>query len=80
MCLYTHIEVVVAVLVVNMFTCLNIASYGVRVMTREFDKILPYASSTFLHLPGPYIQAIDPSLFTHKISGNKLKRLTTISI
>ena len=57
---YAHIEIVVAFLAVNLFSCLIIASYGVGDMTWEFGEIFSYVSSTFLYLLEAKIQAIDP--------------------
>ena len=37
---YAHIEIVDALLIVNMLTCLSIASHDVRVMTWEFGEML----------------------------------------
>ena len=59
---YNHIEIVVAFLVVTMFSFLIIASYGVGDMTWEFGEMFSYASSTFLYLSEAKIQAITPSL------------------
>ena len=45
---YAHIEIVVALLVVKMISCLIIASYGAGVMTSALGKNFSYVSSTFL--------------------------------
>ena len=62
--IYAHIEIVVAFLVVKLFSCLIIGSYGLRVMTWEFGETFSQVSSTFLYLLEAKNQAIDPSLFT----------------
>ena len=64
---YAHIEIVVAFLVVNIFSCLIIASFGVGDMTWEFGEMFSYVSSTFLYLLEANIQAIDLSLFSPNI-------------
>ena len=66
---YAHIEIVVAFLVVRIFSCLIIASYGVGVMTWEFGEMFSYVSSTLLYLLEAKIQAIDPSFFTPDMFG-----------
>ena len=43
-------EIVVVCLVVKIFSCLIIASYGVGVMTWEIGETFSYVSSTFLYL------------------------------
>ena len=50
---------------------LIMASYGVGVMTWEFEDIFSYVSSTFLHLLEAKIQAIDPSLLPPMFADKK---------
>lgn len=63
---YAHIEIVEALVIVNMLTCLIIASHDVRVMTWEFGDMFSYFSSTFLYPFEATNQAIDPSFERNK--------------
>ena len=64
--MYADIEIVVAFLVVETFSCLIIASYGVGVTTWEFGEFFSYVPSAFLYLLEAKKQAIDPSLLPPK--------------
>ena len=76
---YAHIEIVVAFLVVTIFSCLIIASYGVGVMTWEFGEMFSYGSSTFLYLLEANIQARDlsclPPLFQGQHQARDLREI-----
>ena len=48
---YAHMLIVVAFLVVNIFSCLLIASYGAGVMTWEFGAIFSYLGLLSLSVP-----------------------------
>ena len=69
---YAHIEIVVAVVVVNIFSCLIMASYGAEVMTWEVGGMLSYVSSTFLY-------SLEAKTEAPIISG-KNKMLTTVHL
>ena len=68
---YAHIEIVVAFLIVSIFSSLIIVSYGVGAMTWELGEMFSCVSSIFLYLLEAKKQTIDPSVLPPMCSENK---------
>ena len=71
--IYAHVELAVACLIVDIFVVLSKLLRVWELRAGNLTEMFSYVSFTFPYLPGPVIQATDPSFFAPKFSRTNTK-------